>query len=128
MILNNRQFQGYLLLDRMLSESRSVMWSQLHDLEQTLKANFCTFSKCLIEFHCVCLYSSIYSNVSQVYSLKIPLPYHILLLLLIAENPEVCNSNLIGCKFLFAGSPEYSNIATKEVTIKGQHDVSICAR
>ena len=40
------QFQGSLLLDRMLSESRSVMWSQLHDLEQTLKANFCTFSKC----------------------------------------------------------------------------------
>jgi len=29
---------------------------------------------------------------------------------------------------VYAGSPEYSNIATKEVTIKGQHDVSICAR
>ena len=39
---------------------------------------------------------------SRVYSLKISLPYHILLLLLIAESPEVHNSNLIGCKFLFA--------------------------
>ena len=37
-----------------------------------------------------------------VYPLQTSLPYHILLLLLTAESPEVCNSNLIGSNFLFA--------------------------
>jgi len=34
-----------------------------------------------------------------VYPLQTSLPYHILLLLLTAESPEVCNSNLIGSNF-----------------------------
>ena len=43
--------EGYMILSDqiqlVLRVSRSISQSELHDLEQILRANFCTFFKCL---------------------------------------------------------------------------------